>query len=160
MSSETPSCASRPTLLQRAALCVDKTWLFAIAGVVWTGVGVLLLTYAVTWLAPITLPLELELVAGGLAVAAIFVRFVFSGIVRKNIARIDEGPARASAFAFQGWKSYVVTVFMIGLGVTLRHSSLPRSGLAVMYEGIGLALLLTSMLYHRRFYSALRGRAA
>lgn len=160
MASKNPVQPSRPTLIERAALCVDKKWLFAIAGVVWTAVGVLLLTYAVTWLAPVALPLELELAAAGLVVAALFVQFVFSGIVRKNISRIDEGPARASAFAFQGWRSYLVTVFMIGLGVTLRHSSLPKPGLAVVYEGIGLALLLTSLLYHRRVLGSFRGGAA
>jgi hypothetical protein len=85
------------------------------------------------------------------------VRFVFGGIVRKNIARIDLGPARASAFAFQGWKSYVVTVFMVGLGITLRHSAIPKPELAVVYEGIGLALLVTSLLYDRRLLNSLRG---
>jgi len=159
MASDTPSRTARPTLAERAALCVDRRWLFAIAGVIWTAVGVLLLAYAATWLAPVALPLELELMAGGLVVAAVFVRFVFYGIVRKNITRIDEGPARASAFAFQGWKSYLITAFMIGLGIVLRHSPLPKPGLAVMYEGIGLALLLTSLLYHRRVFDAMRGRA-
>lgn len=160
MAPEAPPRAARPTLAERAMLCVDKRWLFAIAGVIWTAVGVLLLAYAATWLAPVALPLELELIAGGLVVAAIFVRFMFYGIVRKNIARIDNGPTRASAFAFQGWKSYVITAFMIGLGIVLRYSSLPKPGLAVMYEGIGLALLLTSLLYHRRLFDAMRGRVA
>jgi len=90
-------------------------------------------------------------------VAAAFVQFVFRRIVTKNIERIDAGPPRASAFAFQGWKSYVVTAFMIGLGITLRHSALPKPYLAVVYEGVGVALLLTSLLYHRRLVAALRG---
>jgi hypothetical protein len=141
-------------------LPVGRAGLYAIAGVIWTAVGLLLLTYAAGWLAPVSLPLELGLIAAGLVVAAVFVRFVFAGIVRKNIARIEDGPARASAFAFQGWRSYLVTAFMIGLGIVLRHSALPKPGLAVMYEGIGLALLLTSLLYHRRLIAALRGGAA
>jgi len=143
---------SAPTLADRMRLDVDRRWLFAIAGVIWTAVGVLLLTYAVTWLRPVSVPLEIELTVAGLAVAAVFVRFVFHGIVRKNITRIQAGPARASAFSFQGWKSYVITVFMIGLGITLRHSSLPKPALAVMYMGIGIALLLTSLLYHRHLF--------
>jgi hypothetical protein len=141
----------------RAVLPVDRHWLFAIGGAVWTAVGVLLLVYTATWLAPVSLGLKFILGAEGLVVAAIFVRFVFGGIVRKNIARIDLGPARASAFAFQGWKSYVVTVFMVGLGITLRHSAIPKPELAVVYEGIGLALLVTSLLYDRRLLNSLRG---
>jgi hypothetical protein len=84
-------------------------------------------------------------------VAVVFYRFVFAGIVRKNIARIDAGPERASAWAFQNWRSYLVTIFMVGLGITLRHSSLPKPWLAIVYEGIGVALLLTSLMYHRRW---------
>jgi hypothetical protein len=159
-STEHDSRVSRPGGAGRALLRVDRRWLFAIAGVIWTGVGVLLLTYAVTWLAPVAVPLDLGLAAGGLVVAAFFVRFVFGGIVRKNIARIEDGPARVNALAFQGWKSYLVTAFMIGLGIALRRSSLPKPGLAVVYEGIGVALLLTSLLYHRKLAVSLRRQAA
>jgi hypothetical protein len=136
-----------------AQLPVGRRWLFGIAGVIWSAVGVLLLAYAFTWLAPEPLPLEVESALGGLVVAAIFVRFVFGGIVRKNIARIEGGPARASAWAFQGWKSYLVTVFMIGLGIGLRGSAIPKPALAVIYMGIGVALLVTSVTYHRRFFA-------
>lgn len=141
---------------RRALLHVDRHWLFAIAGVVWTGVGLLLLAYAVGWLAVVRPPLALTLAAVGAVVAALFVRFVFSGIVRKNIARIEQGPARASAFAFQGGRSYLIAASMIALGIVLRHSALPKPGLAIVYEGVGAALLLTSLAYHRRLAGALR----
>jgi hypothetical protein len=122
------SGSSDPKLADRLRLDVDSRWLFAIAGVIWTGVGILLLSYAVQWLAPEAVPVELELVVVGIAVAAVFVRFIFHGIVRKNIDRIEAGPARASAFAFQGWKSYLITVFMIGLGdpEDVARTGLPR----------------------------------
>jgi hypothetical protein len=100
----------------------------------------------------------LGLAGAGLALLA--ARYLFARIVRSNIARIERGPDRASAFAFQAWKSYVVTVGMIALGITLRHSSIPRPALAVVYEAIGGALLLTSLLYHRRFFDARREVAA
>jgi hypothetical protein len=158
-SKEPNPSTSRPGRAGRSLLAVDRCWLFAIAGVIWTGVGVLLLAYTASWLAPLPLWLTGVLAAAGLAVAALFVRFVFGGIVRKNIARIEQGPSRASAFAFQGWRSYLVTAFMVGLGITLRHSSLPKPELAVVYEGIGVALLLTSLLYHRRLVRCLRGGA-
>jgi hypothetical protein len=146
-----------PTLAERLRIDVDRRWLFAIAGAVWTGVGLLLLGYAVTWLAPVSIPLEIELGIAGLAVAAVFVRFLFHGIVSKNIARIEGGPARASAFSFQGWRSYLVTVFMIVLGVVLKRSPIPKPDLAVMYLGVGVALLLTSGLYHRHLFRTRRG---
>ena len=153
MTQEQKKSLSLSALPQWAQLTVARRWLFAICGVIWSAVGVLLLVYAVTWLAPEPLGSEIGLAAGGLAVAAIFVRFVFAGIVRKNVARIDGGPACASAWAFQGWKSYLVTVFMVVLGITLRGSAIPKPELAVVYEGIGVALLLTSLTYHRRFFA-------
>lgn len=153
---DAPDKNTSPTLAERLRLDVDRRWLFAIAGVIWMGVGILLLTYAVTWLAPVTLPLEIELSIAGLAVAAVFLRFVFHGIVSKNIARIEGGPARVSAFSFQGWKSYLITVFMIVLGIMLKRSSIPRPDLAVMYLGVGLALMLASGFYHRHLFSMWR----
>jgi hypothetical protein len=143
--------------LRRRALDVDYRWLFAIVGVIWTGVGILLLGYAFSWLEPLTMFQEIGLVLAGLGVAAVFVRFVFRGIVRKNIDRIETGPKWRSAFSFQNWKSYLITVFMIGLGIVLRHSALPKAWLAPVYLGIGLALLLTSLLYHRHLLSHLFG---
>jgi len=151
-----PDTPTNLTLSERLRLDVDRRWLFAIAGVIWMGVGILLLTYAVTWLAPVSLPLEIELSVAGLAVAAVFLRFVFHGIVSKNIARIEGGPARASAFSFQGWKSYLITVFMIVLGIMLKRSPIPKPDLAVMYLGVGLALMLASGFYHRHLFSAWR----
>ena len=153
---DAPDKNTSPTLAERLRLDVDRRWLFAIAGVIWMGVGILLLTYAVTWLAPVTLPLEIELSIAGLAVAAVFLRFVFHGIVSKNIARIEGGPARVSAFSFQGWKSYLITVFMIVLGIMLKRSPIPKPDLAVMYLGVGLALMLASGFYHRHLFSMRR----
>ena len=141
-------------------LPVGRHWLYATGGVIWTAVGVLCLGYAVVWLAPVPPLSALAFAAGGLVVAWAFVAFVFDRIVRKNITRIECGPGSASVFAFQGWKSYLVTVFMIGLGVTLRHSAIPKPWLAVVYEGVGAALLFTSLLYHRRFAKAWRAHEA
>ncbi|HEY5517143.1 MAG TPA: hypothetical protein VIL15_02630 [Coriobacteriia bacterium] len=151
-----PDTGTAPTLAERMRLDIDRRWLFAIAGVIWMGVGILLLTYAVTWLAPVSVPLELELTVAGLAVAAVFLRFVFHGIVTKNIARIEGGPARVSAYSFQGWKSYLITVFMIVLGIVLKRSPIPKPDLAVMYLGVGLALMLASGFYHRHLFSMWR----
>ena len=52
-------------------------------------------------------------------------------------------------FSFQAWKSYLLVAFMIALGITLRHSALPRPILAGVYLAIGGALFLSSLRYYR-----------
>lgn len=131
---------------------VQRRWLFAVSGGLWTGVGVVLMTYAVMWLAPVGWHLEITLGAAGLGLAAVAARFLFRGIASKNIDRIEQGPDRASLLAFQGWKSYLVMAGMMALGIALRHSAVPKPALAVVYAAIGGALMLASGLYHRRVY--------
>jgi hypothetical protein len=132
------------------SLEVDRHWLFAIGGALWTAVGILLLSYAVAWLAPVNVPLELALGGLGIVLAFVAARFIFRGIASKNIRRIDAGPERASVFAFQPWTSYVVMFSMMALGIVLRRSGVPKPALAVVYAGIGGALMLGGGLYHRR----------
>ncbi len=50
-------------------------------------------------------------------------------------------------FAFQSWKSYLIVVIMIAMGIGLRHSPIPKPYLSVLYIGIGLALILSSFRY-------------
>ena len=71
-------------------------------------------------------------------------------LYRERDGRLDAGPDRAWAPAFQTWRSYLVMAFMIGLGVALRHSSAPRVVLAVIYEAIGGGLLIGAYVYLRR----------
>lgn len=140
-------------------LPVQRRWLLAISGFLWTAVGVMLVTYAVMWLAPVEWHLEIASGAAGLGLAVIAARFMFRGIAAKNIDRIHRGPGRASILAFQPWKSYLIMVSMMGLGIVLRHSAVPKPALAVVYAAIGGALMLASGLYHRSFYRYGRAQA-
>ena len=54
-------------------------------------------------------------------------------------------------FAFIPWKSYLIIAVMMTMGIVLRHSSIPKQYLAVLYIGIGLALVLSSVRYMRIF---------
>lgn len=139
---------------QRLKPGVARHWLFALAGLVWTGVGVMLLRLAYMWLADLGgLPaLELGALGGAIAVAAGLT--MFARIARKNIARISEAPDIACVFSFQAWEGYLVMTFMIALGVLLRHSAVPKPALAVVYAGVGGALTISSL----RYYQALLAR--
>jgi ABC-type nickel/cobalt efflux system permease component RcnA len=53
------------------------------------------------------------------------------------------------------WKSYILVAVMMTMGIALRHSSIPKQFLSVLYLAIGLALMLSSLRYIRRFIRVL-----
>ena len=54
-------------------------------------------------------------------------------------------------FSFMSWKSYLIVVVMMTMGITLRHSSIPKQYLAIMYIAIGGALAISSIPYFINF---------
>ncbi len=123
-------------------------WHLLLSGLVWSGVGIMLVNLAREWLG---LPADrqgLWLFVAGLALAWAISRFGFSRIARKNVRRIQRMKDQVCIFAFQEWKSYLIVVFMMTLGSTLRHSGFPRQLLAPLYTGIGGGLFLASLAYY------------
>ena len=129
-------------------MAVNKRWLFVLAGLTWSGVGGYLIFLAYGWLRPVSPGRAILLASAGVLLALAIYRFGFSKLAEKNISRISQFKDRASIFAFQSWKSYIIIPVMIGLGIFLRHSSLPKPYLAIMYIGIGGGLFLSSLHYY------------
>ncbi len=127
---------------------VTKSWLIALAGLMWTGVGVMLCRLAYIWLAVLhrAIGASLGLFGMGMAVAAYYLGF--SKIAEKNIKRLCLLTEKTCVFAFQTWKSYLIIGFMITLGITLRNSAIPKQYLAVIYTTIGGAIFLSSFHYY------------
>jgi len=135
-----------------------KTWLIAIAGLVWSIVGLMLCRMAYHWLAPLPLSKIAFLGTAGLCLALLAYFVLFAGLARKNIQRIDQYVDRSCIFAFQAWKSYLIIILMISLGVVIRHTPFPRSYLAVIYAAMGGALLLASLHYYGWLWTTARGK--
>jgi hypothetical protein len=134
---------------------VPRHYLLLVAGLLWSGVGIMLSTRALAWMDELQLVPELELGVFGVFLALGAWRFMFLPLVRKNVDRLEHAPLRACFFGFQAWKSYGIMAGMILLGVTLRSSSLPHVYLAVMYLAIGGGLFLASLGYYRHFKASL-----
>lgn len=139
---------------------VGKKTQYGIAAAFWAIAGSILLGWTVVWFSQVAVLKELVLAHIGAVAALLAGRFIFVRTVRKNIARIEAGPERVWAPAFQTVRSYLVMAFMIALGVALRHSPLPRWVLAPIYEAIGGGLLLGAFVYVRRLWRARREAAA
>ena len=113
----------------------------------------MLCAFAYTWLRAVEgNPVWVLALAGGLLGILIY-RLGFLNLAVKNIGRIGDMAERVCIFAFQAPKSYLVIIFMIALGIFLRHSALPKQYLAILYLGLGIGLFLSSLRYYRHLYA-------
>ncbi|MBI5623842.1 MAG: hypothetical protein HY924_08695 [Elusimicrobia bacterium] len=128
-------------------LAVSRHWLFRLAGALWFAVGLGLASAGVSWLAPLPLVEALRLAFLGLFLAWGMHLALFRRIRDRNIERIQGLPESVCLFAFQAWRSWLLVLVMMLLGVLLRHSPLPREILAVLYLMMGGALALSSFRY-------------
>jgi hypothetical protein len=137
---------------------VTNTLLLFLAGIVWECVGIMLLYLAYTWLSGAADTSIYMYWAAGILLALLIHHFGFLRIVDKNLARILQMNDKACFFAFYPWKSYLIVVVMVTMGALLRHSMIPKKDLAIVYIGIGLALILSSVRYMRIFYTRIHFR--
>ena len=127
---------------------VTKSWLIALAGLVWTGVGVMLCRLAYNWLAIINRGVATTFGLFGIVMALAAYHFGFSKIAQKNIRRLCLLTERTCVFAFQTWRGYLIIGFMVILGAILRNSPIPKQYMAIIYTTIGGAIFLASFHYY------------
>ena len=80
-------------------------------------------------------------------------KYIFARLAKQNVQRIDQispHKEKICIFAFQAWQSYLIVLVMIGLGMALRVSPLPRVYLIGIYLLIGVGLLVGSRAYLKR----------
>ena len=131
---------------------MSKYWLIALAGITWSIVGIILCRLAYIWLATANRSLGLPLGSLGVISALAAYHYSFSKIALKNIFRLCLLSDKCCIFAFQAWKSYLIIIFMIILGIALRNLPIPKHFLAVIYATIGGALFLSSFHFYRRIW--------
>jgi len=140
---------------------LDKNWLQLLAGLIWSGVGIFLITLAVGWIFNPAVSASWNYWVPGIVLAGLIFQFGFSKVARKNSLRIENLPGdKPCLFAFQAWHSYPLVLFMIGLGITLRKfSPIPKPLLGILYIGLGGGLGLASFHYYQQILRNLTGRA-
>jgi hypothetical protein len=134
---------------------VDKKVLIFMAGLMWCGVGVMLIRYAVSWLSLSTGGEQLFFYSAGFMVAMPVHHFGFLKIADKNLERLLPITEKKSLFSFMTAKSYLIVIVMVSMGIALRHSPIPKRYLSLLYNGIGLALFLSGIRYFRVFFQLL-----
>jgi hypothetical protein len=138
-------------MLSRLKPAMPRSALILFSGLMWSLVGLMLCRLAIGWYLLEGILDQLGFLLAGTLLAFAIHLYGFSKIARKNIARIGKLNEKPCIFAFMAWWNYPLVLFMIGLGLTLRHSPFPKIYLGVLYIGIGGALLLSSLLYYNSF---------
>lgn len=128
---------------------VPRKWLFFVAGAVWFTVGFNLCLVAHRWLGA-AVAFWRHLFWPTLGASSLAAYFGLARIARRNVRHIENRPEKTCFFAFQPWRSYLIIVVMITMGVTLRHSAFPKTWLALIYTFMGGALALASLFYFYR----------
>lgn len=134
---------------------IDKIHLLAINGLMWTAIGTKISITGIShylatpseqlwWM----IPLSLLVFAG-------FYR-MFTGIVRKYSERILALPGpKEPVYKTFSLKGYLIIVFMITLGITLKHiPGIPESFFAWFYTGLGPGLLSAGIRFLIRWLQA------
>lgn len=142
--------------LNRFNPSISKYWLLVLAGVMWSGVGILLTVYAVSWWMADLSWSSFFLAVLGFGVSWFVYRQGFSKIARKNMGRILRYEDKACLFSFQAWSGYLIIAVMMTGGILLKASAIPKPWLGVLYAAIGGGLFLSSFLYYQRFTQASR----
>lgn len=130
---------------------VPRFILVVVAGFVWIGTAIMLSYLSYSWLRRETTRDAVIAAAAGIMSALLIHHFGFLRIADKNIGRIKAMEGPCCVFAFMPWKSYLLVMVMILMGIVLRHSFVPRLYLAALYTAIGTALFLSSIRYIRYF---------
>lgn len=137
---------------------IDKRFLVALSGIMWIIVGIALCRLAFIWLSQSTANNAVWFGAAGILLSLLIHHFGFLKLVDKNIARIAAKEGKVCIFGFQPWKSYLIIAIMIGMGMALRHSALPKHYLSIIYIGFGGAMILSSLRYYRIFFKLIAGK--
>jgi hypothetical protein len=145
-------------MIERYNPAVPRHYLYAIAGLLWTLAGGLLCVRGAIWLEDFQLSVIASVEAAAIAIAAAGYVFLFSGVVRKNIARIGRLPERACVFAFTAPRGYIMIAVMMTAGISLRTSSIPHYYLSLPYSAMGGVLLTGSVGFYREFLGAVASK--
>ena len=132
---------------------VNKQILLITAGVVWITAGINILRIGIiTWLN--NSQDWMFKIGEATVVFLLFLVLIFKRLYYKHTRRIEEKKkTRNCPFSFFDVKSWIIMIFMISLGITIRSFHLlPDSFISVFYTGLSIALILTGILFIRYWW--------
>ena len=132
---------------------VNRQILLIIAGTVWIIAGGNILRIGiVTWMN--NSHNWMFKIGEATIVFLLFFVLIFKRLYYKHTRRIEQKKeTRNCPFSFFDVTSWIIMIFMISLGITLRSFHLlPESFISVFYTGLSIALILTGILFIRYWW--------
>ena len=132
---------------------VNRKVLLITAGIVWMAAGANILRIGiVTWLTDSQY--WLFKIGEATVVFLLFFLLVFKKLYYKHTKRIEQKKKEKNCpFSFFDVKGWIVMVFMITFGITIRSFHLlPDAFISVFYTGLSLALMSTGVLCIRYWW--------
>ncbi len=133
-------------LLTTLAPSVPRAWLRWVAGATWTAVGAMLLVRAALWLSLLPASRALSLVLVGAAAAWWLAHRAFLPLAERNLERLAGRPEKSCVFGVFPWRSWLMVIVMIAMGVSLRRF-VPPVFLIAPYVCMGFCLWAGAMRY-------------
>lgn len=133
---------------------VSKHYLILMSGFAWALIGAYLLFMGSNRIAEFSLPYSFLFISIAIILGLLKAKYIFFKIVQKNMNRINSYEAeKVSVWAFQKWTSYALIIAMMLMGILIRDLNIfPNYILSPLYLAIGLALLVSSILYFKSFF--------
>lgn len=144
---------SRTTQNRNMKYGVNRKVLLVTAGVVWIAAGANILRIGiVTWLTDSQY--WLFKIGEATVVFLLFFLLIFKKLYYKHTKRIEQKKREKNCpFSFFDVKGWIVMVFMITFGITMRSFHwLPDAFISVFYTGLSLALIFTGVLFIRYWW--------
>lgn len=121
-----------------------------LAALTWTLVGTGLAVAGARWCLDANGAAAVLLLGGGAAAGLAKGRFLLAPLAQRNGGRLASRGDGYCLGGFQTARSWALVAGMMGAGVLLRHSGLPRPALGLLYSAVGAALLVGSVPLWRR----------
>ena len=137
---------------------VNKQILLITAGAVWITAGINILRIGIiTWLN--NSQDWMFKIGEATVVFLLFFVLIFKRLYYKHTRRIEEKKkTRNCPFSFFDVKGWIIMVFMITFGVTMRSFQIsPDAFISVFYTGLSLALIFTGVLFIRYWWINRKG---
>jgi len=127
--------------LTRLKLNASRSVHLFVAAILWTVVGVSLISRGIVWLNGVE---SLWIVIPALIVGTVKSLFMLDKSAKKSVDRIiatRDGRCLGGVYSFKTW---LLVLVMMAAGCLMRNSSLPKEFLGLFYVSIGWGLLFSS----------------